>query len=61
MHPGEKNILIHIIHNKERSNELILNFDLLEGTIRDEDIAKTFFIKFKNKHVPYREYLESYD
>ena len=39
MHPGEKNILIHIIHNRERSNELILQYDLLEGTVRDEDIA----------------------
>ena len=31
MHPGEKNILIHKINNRERSNELILQFELLEG------------------------------
>ena len=31
MHPGEKNILIHMINNRKRLNELILQFELLEG------------------------------
>ena len=30
MHPGEKNILMHMIDNRERSNQLILQFELLE-------------------------------
>ena len=49
-----------MIDIQERSNMVILQFELLEK-VRDEEIVKIYFVKFKNKNVCWRKYLKPYD